>query len=308
MTGQSKNWVFTLNNYTQDERQSLLSIVGRHHVSWIILGYERGANGTPHIQGYVQFSRRKRLTQVKAAISPRAHVERRHGTHEQAREYCLKDGDFAEFGQPDHDGERIGNAGAFADFCNWVAEYHRDHGSNPTERAIANAFPALFVRYSRALFALSTHLCPRPQLEGGDLNDWQRELAESLGVEADDRTVSFYVDEAGGKGKSFFQRHYISEHPEEVQLLSSGKRDDIAHAIDPSKHIFLFNIPRGGMEFLQYTILEQLKDRVVFSPKYNSTTKFLMRKPHVIVFCNEYPDLNKMTMDRYDIKDMSTFD
>nr|AUF34970.1 putative replication-associated protein [uncultured virus] len=92
----------------------------------------------------------------------------------------------------------------------------------------------------------------------------------------------------------------LTQFPDKVQILSGGKRDDIAHAIDPSKQIFLFNVPRGGMEYLQYTILEQIKDRMVFSPKYNSQTKILRNRAHVVVFSNEMPDIEKMTHDRYD--------
>jgi hypothetical protein len=109
----------------------------------------------------------------------------------------------------------------------------------------------------------------------------------------------FYVDDEGGKGKSWFQAWYLTKNPEKTQVLSAGKRDDIAHTIDKTKSVFFFNIPRGGMEYLQYPILEQLKDRMVFSPKYNSTMKFLTAVPHVVVFCNEHPDMNKMSLDRY---------
>lgn len=84
-------------------------------------------------------------------------------------------------------------------------------------------------------------------------------------------------------------------------MLSIGKNADLAHAIDESKRVFVFDIPRGSMEYLQYGILEQLKNRMVFSAKYNSTTKILHQKPHVIVFCNEDPDMDKMTNDRYNI-------
>lgn len=82
-------------------------------------------------------------------------------------------------------------------------------------------------------------------------------------------------------------------------MLSSGKRDDVAHAIDETKDVFLFNIPRGGMEYLNYTVLEQIKDKMVFSPKYNSRTKIFRQNTHVIVFCNEEPNMAKMTRDRF---------
>jgi len=94
-------------------------------------------------------------------------------------------------------------------------------------------------------------------------------------------------------------QYWYSERPDDVQMLRVGKRDDFAYAIDPTKKLFVFDIPRGGMEYLQYTILEQLKDRVIFSPKYNSRTKIIRHKVHVVVFCNEDPDRNKMSRDCY---------
>ena len=56
---------------------------------------------------------------------------------------------------------------------------------------------------------------------------------------------------------------------------------------------------------MQYTILEQLKARMVFSPKDNSRTMILRSKVPVVVFCNEEPDFNKMTEGRYNIKRLS---
>ena len=59
------------------------------------------------------------------------------------------------------------------------------------------------------------------------------------------------------------------------------------------------------MEYFNYTVVEQLKDRVVFSPKYDSGTKVLTHNPHIVVFCNEMPDLTKMTFDRFAITNMN---
>jgi len=44
-----------------------------------------------------------------------------------------------------------------------------------------------------------------------------------------------------------------------------------------------------------------LKDRFVFSPKYDSKTKWLSNQPHVVVFMNEHPDMTKLSHDRYRI-------
>ena len=173
----------------------------------------------------------------------------------------------------------------------------------PSERDIARSFPALYVRYPR-LIDLASHLRPQPVLQDGDLREWQRELAEELIDEPDDRSVVFYVDPDGGKGKSWFVRFFISQHPDVTQFLSVGKRDDLAFAIDETKTVFLFDIPRGQLEYFQYSVVEKLKDQMIFSAKYASKSKLIPHKVHVIVFCNEMPDMEKMTEDRYVIREI----
>ena len=61
-------------------------------------GRERGDEGTPHLQGYVQFKTEKSLKQLKA-LMPRAHVEPRMGPIDKAIAYCHKDEDYEEHGQ-----------------------------------------------------------------------------------------------------------------------------------------------------------------------------------------------------------------
>lgn len=90
---QSARWCFTLNNYTEEEVEAVNNI----DCVYIVYGKEVGESGTPHLQGFVVFQSRKRLTAVKALL-PRAHLEVARGSSEQAAEYCKKDGDIYERG------------------------------------------------------------------------------------------------------------------------------------------------------------------------------------------------------------------
>jgi len=296
---QSTRWVFTLNNYTEDDIERLsrfggdLASVG---MSYLVYGREVGDSGTPHLQGYVIFLSRMRLRPVRELIGERGHYEVSRGTPVEASSYCKKGGDFFEYG----DAPRACNAKPkreITQFCDWVKEL----GSMPSERTMANKFPSLWLKNRSNLVDLAGMILPPDILQEEPLNEWQSTLKDTLEGEADDRKVKFYVDTLGGNGKSFFCRYMLTVKDEDTQVLSIGKMADLAYAIDRTKCIFLFNIPRGGMEYMQYTILEQLKDRVVFSPKYQSSTKVITRKCHVVVFCNEHPDMTKMTDDRYDI-------
>lgn len=263
--------------------------------SYLLYGREVGEQGTPHLQGYVVFESRRTLQFVRN-ISPNAHWETRRGSARQAIDYCKKDGQFEEFGQPPVE---PGHRSDIDRYKVWLKE----QATPPSERDIAEEFTSLYMRYPKQCIKLSKMLCPPLTLEDDNAKEWQRTIIEACELEAPKREICFCVDLNGGVGKSWLMRKLISVYPDAVQVMGIGKRDDLAYAIDETRRIFIFDVPRGAMEFLCYDFLEKLKDRVVFSPKYESLTKILKVVPHVIVFCNEYPDMNKMTGDRYLISD-----
>ncbi len=89
----TRHWCFTLNNPEQGE----IDFQHENH-DYMIAGTEVcPQTGTPHIQGYIVFKIRTRLTGVKKWL-PRAHFEMMEGTSQQSILYCKKDGDFREFG------------------------------------------------------------------------------------------------------------------------------------------------------------------------------------------------------------------
>lgn len=86
----AQNYCFTLNNPTLDEESELQ--VTRNEVSFIVYGHEKGEAGTPHLQGYLELTKRMSIGNVKKMLnSPRIHLEARKGTQEQAIQYCLKE-------------------------------------------------------------------------------------------------------------------------------------------------------------------------------------------------------------------------
>lgn len=89
----SRDWCYTLNNYSEAERDAHRALDCAYHV----FGYERGDSGTPHLQGYIRFKEKKSLKQLKTMM-PRAHVEPRKGTIDQAVDYCKKELDYEEYG------------------------------------------------------------------------------------------------------------------------------------------------------------------------------------------------------------------
>jgi len=94
-------WCFTLNNYTVEEELAIHQ-VGEDEEQCVYLTYGRevGDADTPHLQGYIRFKSRKRLAAVKRVLGARAHLEVARGNWQQNKEYCQKDGDYEEYGEP----------------------------------------------------------------------------------------------------------------------------------------------------------------------------------------------------------------
>lgn len=108
---QGKYWCFTLNNYECDDVLRLRRLgrgedrIASASVLFLVFGREgRGGDGddtashTPHLQGYIELSKRLRISQLKSTLGRRIHLERRRGTASDASEYCRKEGDFEQFG------------------------------------------------------------------------------------------------------------------------------------------------------------------------------------------------------------------
>jgi len=89
----SRNFCFTLNNYSEVEYQQLLDT----DCKYVIIGREKGEGGTSHLQGYFSFNLQKTLAACKK-VNARAHWEICKGLPSQNRAYCIKDGDFEERG------------------------------------------------------------------------------------------------------------------------------------------------------------------------------------------------------------------
>ena len=295
---QSRSWCFTVPNYHDEQLLHLQLLAEDPRVSYLIFGREVSpGTGLRHLQGYVRFDQRLRFASVRGLL-PQCHLTSARGSPEQNFLYCSKDGDFDEFGARPVSSQ--GRRSDFERYRDWCIEL----GRLPTERELVDNFVSLYGRYRHALHQIAREVCPPAVLRDGDLRPWQTALYERLQGQADDRSVEFFVDRDGGFGKSWFCG-YAYSRIELAQLLGPGKRDDLAHAVDCRSRVFLFNIPRGQIEYLNYGLLEMLKDRMVLSPKYESQMKILHHVPHVVVFTNEEPDMTKMSEDRYRIEYLS---
>jgi len=153
----ARRWVFTINNPTVPYPQAL-----PRGCRYLVYQLERGANGTPHLQGYAEFDNKRSLGQCTGTFEgdyhepqPRGHWEVARGTAEQCKAYCTKPA------------TRIGNGlelgaaatqGARSDLRAAAAEVAR------TGR-IDGIAPDVFVKYSTGFMRLAASV-PGPYRPG----------------------------------------------------------------------------------------------------------------------------------------------
>jgi hypothetical protein len=283
----AKNWCFTLNNYTDADIERICALSPQ--VNYLVFGKEVGASGTPHLQGFVSFQSRKRLNQCISIIG-QAHFSVTRYV-QQSIDYCKKDGDFTEIGDPP---ASKGERSDLEEFKNSVKEGVtsmkdlREQHSN-----VCAMYPRFVKEY------LADHR-KKVSVELHPLYNWQSELYQKLNRTPDRRKIIFIVDLVGNQGKSWFCRYYTDSF-DNSQLILPGKKADMAYMVREDCRVFLIDAPRSKQgDFIQYDFLEELKNGLVFSPKYESCTK-KFDTPHVVVAMNEYPDMTKLSNDRYDI-------
>lgn len=131
----SRNYCFTLNNYTIQEFESLKEYPHKY----IVIGEEIGEQKTPHLQGYIEFANKKRLCTLKK-INIRIHWEARKGTAQEAAIYCKKDGKYYEHGT-------ISNQGHRSDLINIATEVK--NGLKLDKLILDN--PTIYHQYGRTL-------------------------------------------------------------------------------------------------------------------------------------------------------------
>lgn len=299
----AKHWCFTINNYTQQTLERLITF-NNNEVVYLVCGKETGEEGTPHLQGFVSFKKKQYLARAKRIL-----LNNEEGHFSVARtiknsiEYCKKDDDWFEHGTPTHEVQEINrqntNQGKRNDLELFKEDVKMHQGKATMEQMreihseIASKYPQFFREYIN-------DCANQPIIPIGELKEWQQSLKNILDGEPDSRQIIFVVDVQGNTGKTWFSMYMVGQ-TKQCQCLNPGKFADMAFALNNNNEIVIIDAPRSKQgEYLQYDFLEAVKNGYVFSPKYESRYK-QFKSPHVVVMMNEEPDMAKLSADRYNI-------
>ena len=280
-----------MNNYTDADIRKIDSIQSDKGV-YVVYGKEVGESGTPHLQGFISFPTRKRMTYVKNKIG-QCHFSMAR-LIKNSIEYCKKDGDYVEFGIPPTNNE----SGKRSD----IERFKEDVKSGIVNmKELRDKHSLVCARYKQFVNDYVRDNMPQYKVPCYELKPWQATLNEELKQPPNQREIHFLVDATGNAGKSWFFRYYEQNFPDTTQIILPGKKADMAYILKETNKVVFFDCPKSKQgEYIQYDFLEEVKNGNVFSSKYECKEK-RFATPHVVVAMNEYPNENLLSADRYKI-------
>lgn len=292
---------FTLNNYSELEVTLVRESVGVGGIKYIIYGKEVGESGTPHLQGYLQCNHDK-FDRLKRRFGKKIHLEKQKGDSAEARDYCKKEDDWAEFGTYEHIPSPKKRQGQRKDLDEIKKAI--DDGKSYTE--IVDTHFATVAKYPRFIKeCIQEHekgilvSSLKASFADAQLKPWQKSLWDKLQLPPHPRQIMWLWEESGNVGKSWMTKYLMAMM--ECTVLTDGKRVDMAYifAQNPKK-VVIFDLARVTEEHLHgiYSLAESLKNGYVVSAKYESKT-VAFEAPHVVFFANFGPNISVWSQDRY---------
>lgn len=246
----SDRWVFTLNNWTEKEYEEfIVQLV--HKSKRYVVGKEIGEEGTPHLQGYFEYSCRARPSALKLTHT-RTHFEKAKADDITNYAYCIKEGDYVD---------------------NFEKSWKVQHGFSVIKL-----------------------------IQRTNFYWWQEWIVaefEKHEKNPNDRIIYWLWEAKGCAGKTSICKWLMTV--KKFGFLCNAKSADCAYYVANNlKDGYCFNYTRSNEDKINYQVLESLKDGLLFSAKYESST-VLMDSPFIVCLANFEPDREKLSADRWKI-------
>ncbi len=160
------------------------------------------------------------------------------------------------------------------------------------------------VRYTRGIPP------PLQKMDREDMRENQLAIADDYIIPENakfGREIHWYWEEEGGWGKSILCKYMVDQMG--AILLGGANKDALygiagmvkEHGFCPP--IVIFDIPRVNKGGISYQTLEYIKNGCFFNSKYESgMVRF--NSPHIIVFSNQEPEYDKLSSDRWSVREL----
>lgn len=138
--------------------------------------------------------------------------------------------------------------------------------------------------------------------------DWQKEILEMIEKDPDERSIHWYWEPTGNIGKSFLSKYIACKY--NGVIICDGKKDNIFNQVNMmmengvEPRIVIMDVPRTIEGKIHMGTVEALKNGMMYSGKYEGG-QCIFECPHVICLANFLPPVEDLSMDRWNIKDLS---
>lgn len=258
-----RSLTFTLNNWTEDEKDGLLEwFESRKKLSYIFQEETGEEDGTPHLQGVFKSQSPIKWDFLKKKF-PRMHFEKTKSWDKSVK-YCSKEE------------TRTGKVYKSADIKVTIKQVVK----NPLDGK------KLYPYQKQILKWLRTEPDERTV-------HWYWEETGNVGKSALVKSIFLtYKDEvviANGKGNDV--RNQINMH------INGDPKKEIE---GKNLRIAILDISRTVEDYVSYEVIEQIKNGLLYSGKYEGGV-CCFNSPHVIIFANFKPKMDTLSTDRWRI-------
>lgn len=148
------------------------------------------------------------------------------------------------------------------------------------------------------------------EIIGLKLRPWQIVMHSAL-MKQNDREVLVIIDKNGGQGKSTFAKWLVYYHDAwEVFQCETSKEmmGQVIPGVEEKKSIFIFDLPKaeGKAERALWSAVELIKDGRAYDTRYHDKRVYF-KHPKVIVFTNHDIDYEMLSLDRWDVRDLTLY-
>lgn len=136
--------------------------------------------------------------------------------------------------------------------------------------------------------------------------EWQKNIIDILSSPPHPRKIYWIYDEIGNSGKSWLCKYICLKYD---CIIAQGKSDNIFNQVLNWRNEFpgelqippiVVDVSRGDFFHVNYSAIECVKNGFLYSGKYEGGTVF-GENPHVFIFANSEPDMDKLSEDRWEI-------
>ena len=140
-----------------------------------------------------------------------------------------------------------------------------------------------------------------------NMKPWQRWITNKVTQRADYRDILWVLDPGGNAGKTYLAKYLHYFHG---AIITGGSSSDMKHAIARWRQItghypvtIIIDSARSDtIRKDSYKAIEQLKNALFFSGKYESGMVASCTPPNIVVFSNKPPKLKAFSRDRWVVR------